>query len=165
MSAGAPGTAALYCHNRYNSGLPTASEFRMVSSRVQFRTPRCPRSAFQIRQLTADVDSAVGTVGAGRAIPSDVCDQLKCVDLKCSCVSVWWQMYINWPPLSLQTEHLIIGDRCRATDAVGGEGPALLIGPRYLLSRKFSLVIRNLPLPVKIKVVVMSQKQYMCYLS
>lgn len=73
-------------------------------------------------------------------------------------------MYRNWSPLSLQSEHLIIGDRCRATDAVGGEGPALLIGPKYLLSGKFSLVIRNFPLPVKVIVVLMRQKQYMYYL-
>ena len=52
-------------------------------------------------------------------------------------------MYINWSPLSLQTERLITGDRCKATDAVGGEGLALLIGPKYLLSRKFSFVIRE----------------------
>jgi hypothetical protein len=37
----------------------------------------------KVKQLTADVDTAErfehGTIGAGRAIASDVCDQLKCV--------------------------------------------------------------------------------------
>ena len=84
------------------------------------------------------------------------------VELKCGSVSAWWQMYINWSTLFVQTEHQIIGDRSKATDAVGGDGHALLIGPKYLLCRKFSLVARNFPLSVKIKVVLMSKKQYMC---
>jgi len=65
---------------------------------------------------TQQNDLNIGTVGAGRVIPSDVCDQLKC-----SCVSVWWQMYINWSALSLQTEYLIIGDRC-------GRGGTCIVG-------------------------------------
>jgi hypothetical protein len=70
---------------------------------------------------TQQNDLNIGIVGAGRAIPSDVCDQLKCVggaevQLRLRLVA----------PLSLQTEHLITGDRCKPTGAVGGEGRDLL---------------------------------------